>query len=411
MSNTLSAEVDVPVWARSSAFLLKPDIAPYGYIDSRGRQFPAVDEVELLQSLEASRNSFDFVWTPAYAHLVVPEQLDVVHGVLRKRQRVKADIDISNGLRMSVLFGLMLLWTSYSAYAKAGGDVRAVLSSQFVGVSALLFFIFGFLPYYSGWKLRRYIKRTKQSCLLDEVPDAQFDVWLRGQKIPVTYGLVAGLLLCVLIQFFSERGGFAFYETILQAGLLKTEALKYPHVTDGVAWWRVFTAPMLHGNWVHFLMNASGILYLGRRVELLARWPHLLMVFFVSVWAGGLASFHWIPNKIAVGASGGLMGLLGFLLIFETLHNRLVPRPARRRLLAGVFLVAVTGVLGLSFIDNAAHMGGLISGMVYAMIVFPPSSSFHRPVSMKRDKFGGYLVSLFLVVMMSLAVLKMLRVL
>ena len=94
-----------------------------------------------------------------------------------------------------------------------------------------------------------------------------------------------------------------------------------------------------------FLMNAAGILYLGRRTEALARWPHLLIVFVAALWVGGIASARLMPDDPAVGASGGLMGLLGFMLVFEGLHAKLVPHPARRRLLAGLVLMAIMGVL------------------------------------------------------------------
>ena len=116
-----------------------------------------------------------------------------------------------------------------------------------------------------------------------------------------------------------------------------------------------------------------------------------------AAWVGGLATFYWFPNKIAVGASGGLMGLLGFMLVFETLHSRLVPKPARRRLLAGVLMMMVIGVIGMSFIDNAAHAGGLLAGMAYAAIVFPSTVSTHRPETMRRDIVIGSLAAIAII--------------
>jgi membrane associated rhomboid family serine protease len=83
------------------------------------------------------------------------------------------------------------------------------------------------------------------------------------------------------------------------------------------------------------------------------------------------------------------MGWLGFLMVFETLHKQLVPRRARRRLAAGVVLTALIGLFGYRFIDNAAHAGGLIAGMIYAAIVFPASSSPNRPQSTVIDRIAG----------------------
>ncbi len=83
------------------------------------------------------------------------------------------------------------------------------------------------------------------------------------------------------------------------------------------------------------------------------------------------------------------MGWLGFLLVFESLHRRLVPRPASRRLLAGVVLTGLIGLIGYRFIDNAAHLGGMLAGMLYALIVFPKSASPSRPNATVTDRIAG----------------------
>ena len=56
--------------------------------------------------------------------------------------------------------------------------------------------------------------------------------------------------------------------------------------------------------------------------------------------------------------------MLGFLLVFETLHKRLVPRSARRRLLGALGVTLIIGFIGYQFIDNIAHVGGLLAGML-----------------------------------------------
>jgi membrane associated rhomboid family serine protease len=102
------------------------------------------------------------------------------------------------------------------------------------------------------------------------------------------------------------------------------------------------------------------------------------------------------------------MGLLGFLLVFETLHRPLVPESSRRRLLAGVLLTGAIGFVFHRFIDNAAHAGGLVAGMIYAALVFPKSSSPHRPRATAADVvLGGGALGL-LVSSAVLACLKML---
>ena len=100
-----------------------------------------------------------------------------------------------------------------------------------------------------------------------------------------------------------------------------------------------------------------------------------------------------------MGVSGAVCGLLGFLLVFETLHRPLVPKCARRRLLGILVSLIVIGALGFRFIDNAAHFGGLVTGAAYAFIVFPKSSSTGRPMILKRDLAMG--IGAFLLICLS----------
>lgn len=411
MTNADHTEVDIPVWARASSFPLKPqakDTQPYGYVDSKGHYHQVATAKLLIQAIEKAQRAIDLVWTPDSDRLAVPEQIELAHAPLRRRAKKTAELDLSNGLRITVLSGFVFLWVAYSAWSRGGAELSAIYRSQLVGLVSLFMLIFGLIPLYRGWKSKRNLDKTEPESLYTEVSEAQFDIWLARQRVPITYTVIGCLLLCALVQLYLEKGGFSFMESILKAGLLKQQALAHPELSDGMANWRMYTAPMLHGNAIHFLMNASGILYLGRRSELLAGWSHLLIVLLSGMLAGALASYHFLPAHISVGASGGLTSLLGFLLVFEFLHRRLVPRPARRRLLAGLLLMVITGFLGVSFIDNAAHAGGLLAGMFYAAVVFPHSSSAFRPKFITKDKVAGSIASIILILLVVLAIMKML---
>lgn len=409
-SSTPSSE-DTPVWARPDALPKKSSESEYGFIDLKGVSHSAASEADLVEQAKSSREGVNLVWTPESDYMVVPEEVPALHKVLRGRRKKFADRDVSDGIRMSLVFGVILLWALGSAWINGGKKLEALYSHQLSGLAALLLLIFGLLPLYEGWKARRQLALTRASDMAEEIPEARFDVWLERCKIPVTWFVLGGLLVVGLVQFYVDRGGSGgIPQSIKEAGQLKNKATKFPDIEDAVAWWRVLTAGVLHGNPIHFLINAAGILYLGRRTEALARWPHLIIVFVASMWVGGIASARLLPDVPAVGASGGLLGLLGFMLVFESLHRRLVPRPARRRLLAGLVLMGIMGVLGMSFIDNAAHAGGLLAGMVYAAIVFPRTSSAERPRAMGKDKVVGIVAGLGFVAICVAACAKILGV-
>ncbi len=267
---------------------------------------------------------------------------------------------------------------------------KAVTNSTQCGIALLMFVMFAFIPWYQARKRSREFSKWTDAGMAEATPTIRFETWLDRQKAPVTRVILGMITVVALAQIFGEvatRGLGSLWSLLHAWGGVSEAGLIKERYFQG-EWWRIFTAPLLHGNVLHFLMNAAALAYLGKRLEVFARWPHLPLVFFFAAIVGGEASARFVAAP-SVGASGGLMGWLGFLLVFETLHQQLVPRRARRRLIAGVVLTGVIGLIGYRFIDNAAHLGGLIAGMIYAAIVFPTSASPERPQSNLTDRIAG----------------------
>lgn len=329
----------------------------------------------------------DLAWSPASPRLVVPEEIpEIAKALLEVRERnIRVDFDslrqrfIVITLALAAL-GVYQLIGGWSRLPPAGFLemipvlLRMLAASTTLGLAVLGWLIFAFIPFYQAWKRRRELGAWSSGRIATLAPVYRFESWLAMQRAPLTWAFIALIALVYVFQLLAPRD-------IAAAGLVK----------DAYAageWWRLFTAPFLHGFLPHILMNGAAMWYLGRRMEILARWPHLPLVFLVAAWTGGEFSARFIAAP-SVGASGGLMGWLGFLLVFETLHGRLVPRRSRRRLLAGVMLTALIGLIGYRFIDNAAHAGGLLAGMFYAWIVFPKSTSSRRPRANATDWIAG----------------------
>jgi membrane associated rhomboid family serine protease len=283
---------------------------------------------------------------------------------------------MDEGWKQMTIFGLFL--TGLVAYSKFTG--KPLLAFGPVGLALLLFVVLGVIPWYQG---RKRLKRAETSALVasaEDLEEIRFDTWLMHQKTPLTLVLLAMIGVVGLCQWL---GAGSLKDSVEAAGLTKFGG----RASD---WWRLLTAPFLHGHWIHLLMNASALYYLGRRMEVLSRWPHVVAVFLMSSWVGGEASARFVTSP-SVGASGGLMGMLGFLLVFEYFHRALVPETATRRLLVGVVLTGVIGYVFRGHIDNFAHLGGLLAGMVYALALFPKSDSTHRPKETGADRFIGVL--------------------
>jgi membrane associated rhomboid family serine protease len=385
----LDPAADIPVWARKEAFPSAP--LGYGWQDRRKSCHACSDLAELVRAVAEDRASrVDLVWTPDSDHLVVPEEVPALLDALGRVRRHWARDDAADGLRRIRWFGGLALVAA--GWAWLHGGVLAVRHSGTLGVVLMVGLIFGFIPWYQARKRLRAIAGWNADLMASRVPEMRFETWLGRQRAPVTYGLIGLMLLVGAAQL------------IFQSTVWRQAALEESLYAAG-EWWRLLTAPWLHGHPIHWVLNAGALIYLGRRVEVMARWPHLLMVFFMAVIFGGMATLH--GGRPSIGASGGIMGLLGFLLVFETLHAGLVPVSARRRLLGGLALTAVIGALAYEYIDNWAHAGGLVGGLAYAAIVFPRSASPHRPASTQTDVVVGACCGLILLGSAALAFLKL----
>jgi membrane associated rhomboid family serine protease len=365
-------------------------------MDVKKRKHPCESLESLANEVRDDRSgAILLVWTPDATRMCLPEEIVGLAAAMEVARERWTREDLESAGRKLRWAGLLLAglsiyeflngmkWVARTA-AEAGQVLdlseRAKLAAKLalgslpLGLGLLLFVVFAFIPWYQARKRRTEFGNWGAESAAALVPALRFETWLMLQRAPVTTFLLGLMGLVALAQMLPG-------DAVTAAGLLKKEYL-------GGQWWRLLTAPFLHGNVVHFLMNMAALAYLGKRLEVFARWPHLPMVFLFAAVVGGEASARFVSAP-SVGASGGLMGWLGFLIVFETLHGRLVPRSARRRLVAGVVLTAVIGLLGYRFIDNSAHIGGLLAGMTYAAIVFPKSFSPKRPGSTLTDRLAG----------------------
>lgn len=139
------------------------------------------------------------------------------------------------------------------------------------------------------------------------------------------------------------------------------------HVIEG-EWWRLATAVFLHGNLIHLLFNALVLFDVGPAVEEMYGAARFLVLYFLAGIAGSLASFFWHPYVIMVGASGALFGLIGVMIAYGYRHRTALAEQIKTMYVRWAIYGLVFGFV-IPGIDNAAHIGGLLAGMVYGMLV------------------------------------------
>lgn len=142
-------------------------------------------------------------------------------------------------------------------------------------------------------------------------------------------------------------------------------------VADG-QWWRLLTCAFLHGGVVHLAVNMYSLHVVGRPVELFFGRGPFLVVYFFSALCASMSSLAWTPDIFSVGASGAIMGLFGAIAAFFVANRERMPRALFRSQMQRMALVLAINVLigfGIPNIDQAAHVGGLVSGFVVALVI------------------------------------------
>lgn len=155
-----------------------------------------------------------------------------------------------------------------------------------------------------------------------------------------------------------------------------------PATQDG-EWWRLGSAMFLHFGAVHLTLNLWALWDAGQLVERMYGHGRFACIYFASGLAGNLLSL--VAHKglaISGGASGAIFGIYGALLVFMWRERgNLHPREFRWFFWGAAGFAAASLVLGLLItgIDNAAHIGGFVTGILGGIIFARPAGVSARP--------------------------------
>jgi rhomboid protease GluP len=130
-------------------------------------------------------------------------------------------------------------------------------------------------------------------------------------------------------------------------------------------WYRLITAMFLHGGLIHIGFNMMALMQLGPALEELYGSSRYFFLYIFTGAFGFLVSS--ILGTYSLGASGGLLGLVGAMLAVTTKRGGAYMRELRSRLISSVVFLFVLGFMGMG-IDNKAHLAGLASGFVLGKV-------------------------------------------
>jgi membrane associated rhomboid family serine protease/Flp pilus assembly protein TadD len=234
--------------------------------------------------------------------------------------------------------------------------------------------------------------------VLDAIPSLyeHKNKWLTGTNIllAINFGLFAAMTVT------GVSPGLPTSADLLRWGA------DYGPDTLGGQYWRLVTSCFVHIGLVHLAVNMYSLRLLGKAAEKLFRPAEIIAVYLLTGVGGSILSLSWNPNRVSAGASGALFGIIG-VLASVLYKNPLGLEPAvRQRLFSHVSKLALFNLLlGLmNGIDNMAHMGGLVTGLILGYFVARGISA-----SPEQRRFGSInltAVSLVILAVTTAAVAK-----
>lgn len=189
-------------------------------------------------------------------------------------------------------------------------------------------------------------------------------------KTPGTTLIAGAILLGFAIEIFT--GAWTNPTELAELGAI----VPYLIFEEG-QYWRLFTAMFLHGDGtvggdvLHLVINMLALTQLGSLYELMFGTRRFIAIYFVAGLIASLTSALHIDTA-SVGASGAIFGILGAF-IFSVLRSpRFRHQPAARSIVKQcAFWIVANIAIGLQIpqIDNAAHIGGLVAGLVLGAVL------------------------------------------
>lgn len=201
-----------------------------------------------------------------------------------------------------------------------------------------------------------------------------------------TYVIVA---LNLIVFFLMERaGGSTDPDVLLEFGAAYQSYFRHGE------YWRLVMPMFLHIGWLHLLLNTFGLYLLGRILERVYDYGRFALLYVGSGIGSSYLSMR-LSDNVSAGASGAIFGIAGVMLVTGYVRGNVVPRRWRRAFGGGILpLIVLNLFLGFTVphIDNWGHIGGLVTGILLALLVPPPVSDEAVPGTVEKEEPGRLIV-------------------
>jgi rhomboid protease GluP len=194
------------------------------------------------------------------------------------------------------------------------------------------------------------------------------------RRAPVTMAIMIVIVIVFIVEI-ATNALDPSSDMIVTLGAIR------PGLLENHEYWRLLTAMFLHGGFLHVAVNLWAIYQLATLYEVMFGSARLAFVYFATGLAASVTSALHV-NGLSVGASGAIFGLLGAFIFSIRRSPRWRHEKWTRGLLNQLVLLGILNLLlGYKYrtlIDNYAHIGGLVAGLILGFLphrVPPPPPS------------------------------------
>ncbi len=201
----------------------------------------------------------------------------------------------------------------------------------------------------------------------------------RYRSSPITMTIIA---VNLLVYFMTNILWLGQRMQVLERG-----ALSWYYIREYQQYYRLLTSMFMHLDWSHLVNNMIVLLFIGANLErVTGKMKYLFIYFGTGIVAGATSISYNMWKEYAevvssqtsrsVGASGAIFGIVGALLYIVIINKGRLREISFRQMILFVILSLYSGIIN-SGIDQAAHVGGFISGVLFAAILYriPPNKN------------------------------------
>lgn len=221
-----------------------------------------------------------------------------------------------------------------------------------------------------------FVKITNDITKKNNIENAKNDEIFKQKNPIVTYILLGINILIFLLVTFNNN---IVYDLVIYKGMNNE-------------FYRLITCAFTHYDIFHLLFNMYALYVVGPQIESFFGKTKYLIIYLGSTLTASLLSLTFMAdNGASLGASGAIFGLFGSLLYFGYHYRLYLGNVLRSQVIPLIIFNLILGFLN-SGIDNAAHIGGLIGGILISMAVGV------KYKTKQDEKINGIIMSIILTI-------------